>query len=152
MHDLPSGPRLLALARAVLSEELTPLLPQDRQEEARRIAAAMAIAEREAAAGEEAFQEILRELAAFYANSHESTLTHQPRTRSGGADPATAEKAGEGEAGCTAMLRRFADDLRRGAFSASPARERAARALLWRLTIAKLRRANPQFLAANGFA
>ena len=48
-------------------------------------------------------------------------------------------------------LARFAADLRNGAFETSPSRERAARAILWQLTIAKLREGNPHFLAANGF-
>jgi|SRR5271166_5625971 len=49
------------------------------------------------------------------------------------------------------FLRRFADDLRCGAFERSESHDQAARALLWRLTLAKLRRSNPEFLAANGF-
>jgi hypothetical protein len=48
-------------------------------------------------------------------------------------------------------LRRFADDLRLGAFECSEPHDRAARAALWRLTVAKLRQSNPEFLAANGF-
>jgi hypothetical protein len=52
----------------------------------------------------------------------------------------------------TDLLRRFASDLRQGAFTASPACERAARTALWRFTVARLRQANPQFLAAHGFA
>jgi hypothetical protein len=50
------------------------------------------------------------------------------------------------------LLRRFAADLRNGAFETSEPRERAARAILWRMTIARLRMGNPDFLAANGFA
>ena len=50
------------------------------------------------------------------------------------------------------ILRRFACELRNGAFENSPNRDARARAILWRLTIAKLRLANPKFLAANGFA
>src|SRR6516162_1770622 len=46
---------------------------------------------------------------------------------------------------------RFARDLRNGAFENSSDREVCARAMLWRLTIAKLRQSNPEFLAANGF-
>jgi hypothetical protein len=46
---------------------------------------------------------------------------------------------------------RFARDLRIGAFENSPDREVCARAMLWRLTVAKLRQSNPEFLAANGF-
>src|SRR6516165_610128 len=48
-------------------------------------------------------------------------------------------------------LRRFAYDLRVGAFESSEPHDRAARAVLWRLTVAKLRQSNPEFLAANGF-
>jgi hypothetical protein len=49
------------------------------------------------------------------------------------------------------LIRGFALDLRNGAFETCPSHESAARAILWRLTIARLREANPQFLAANGF-
>ena len=49
------------------------------------------------------------------------------------------------------LLRRFARELRIGAFENSPEREVCARAMLWRLTIAKLRQSNPEFVAANGF-
>jgi hypothetical protein len=48
-------------------------------------------------------------------------------------------------------LRRFAHDLRIGAFESSAPHDRAARAILWRLAVAKLRQSNPEFLAANGF-
>jgi hypothetical protein len=50
------------------------------------------------------------------------------------------------------LLRRFAADLRNGAFETSEPRQSAARAILWALTVAKLREGNPQFLAANGIA
>jgi aminoglycoside phosphotransferase (APT) family kinase protein len=133
-RDAPEGPgraRLLALARAVLNEELTPLLPRDRQDDARLVAAALAVAEREAAAPDEPFAAILRALAAFY----------------GGC----AYLPGSGDAGAALLLRRFAGDLRRGAFEASPQRERAACTLMRDLTIARLRIENPDFLAANGF-
>ena len=49
-----------------------------------------------------------------------------------------------------ASLARLATDLRNGAFETSPSRTAAARAILWRLTVAKLSEGNPQFLAANG--
>ena len=49
------------------------------------------------------------------------------------------------------LLARFARDLRNGAFENSSNREVCARAMLWRLTIAKLRQSNPEVLAANGF-
>jgi len=53
-----------------------------------------------------------------------------------------------GESG---SLHRLATDLRNGAFETSPSRAAAARAILWRLTIEKLREGNPHFLATNGF-
>jgi hypothetical protein len=49
------------------------------------------------------------------------------------------------------VLRRFAHDLRIGAFENLQPRDRVARAILWRLTVAKLRQSNPEFLAANGY-
>jgi hypothetical protein len=53
--------------------------------------------------------------------------------------------------GLADLLHRLAADLRRGAFERCDMRERTARAILWRLTIIKLREGNPQFLAENGF-
>ena len=50
------------------------------------------------------------------------------------------------------LLRRFAADLRNGAFETSGPRQQAACAILWAVTISKLREGNPQFLAANGIA
>ena len=61
-----------------------------------------------------------------------------------------ARGEGQGE-GLPQLLRRFAADLRAGAFEACEARAAAVRAILWRLTIWKLREGNPAFLAANGF-
>ena len=49
------------------------------------------------------------------------------------------------------LLRRFASDLRKGAFETSGPRDKAARAILWAMTIFRLRQSNPQFLSANGF-
>ena len=117
--DLPSGAALLALARAVLVDELVPLLPEEHREQALLVARCMAIEQREAAIDE--------------------TLEHELRELYGAAaDP-------------DQLLARFACDLRNGAFENSPDREPSARAMLWRLTIAKLRQSNPEFLAANGF-
>jgi hypothetical protein len=120
MHDLPTGPALLAFACEVLLNELTPLLPEDRRQDALLVAKCMAIAEREAETGGEPLQAVLRELEMLY----------------------------EEESRC--LLHRFARDLRTGAFEGSELRERIARVVMWRLTIAKLRRSNPSFLAANG--
>ena len=59
---------------------------------------------------------------------------------------------GEPEDDEAALWRRFARDLRIGAFENSPQRAAQARAILWQMTIARVRLANPRFLAANGFA
>jgi hypothetical protein len=125
VRDLPTGPALLALARDVLLNELMPLLPSTAQLEARLVANSMAIAEREAVFGAGSAQESLHELEKFYG------------------------AGGEGE---HSLKRRFARDLRTGAFEEGCPRERDAREILWRLTIAKLRSANPRFLNANGLS
>jgi hypothetical protein len=125
VRDLPTGPALLALARDVLLNELMPLLPAKAHLEARLVANSMAIAEREAISGCAPAQEIFHELEELYGEE------------------------GEGE---QALLHRFARDLRAGAFEEGEPRERHAREILWSLTIAKLRDANPRFLNANGFS
>jgi hypothetical protein len=134
MRDLPTAPALLALARDVLLGDLLPLLPPEARLDARLVANSMAIAEREALAGEGPAGEIARELKLLYGGA----LTHPAQ--------AVEREAGEGERD---VMRRFANDLRTGAFEGS---DREARDILWRLTLAKLRQANPRFLAANGFS
>ena len=119
MRDLPGGPALLALARDVLTTELLPLLPEERQPDALLVAKCMAIAEREAELGE--------------TPEHELRILY-------GAGTDTDE-----------LLRRFARELRIGAFENSPDHDVCARAILWQLTLAKLRQSSPEFLAANGF-
>jgi hypothetical protein len=127
MPDLPTGQSLLALARDVLLNDLMPLLPEEARLDARLVANSMAIAEREAQTANDLRKTITRELRGLY------------DTRG-----ARGEEPKE-------LLRRFAHDLRVGTFLRSEPRERSAREILWQLTIAKLRRANPRFLAANGF-
>ncbi len=152
MPDLPAAPALLALARDVLLKDLLPALPQELLLDARLVANSMAIAEREAVSGKSVAEEIIGELEVFYVGE---TLTH-PALRAGSPPSRTAgegaepSKGGKGEP--DALRRRFARDLRAGAFEDSRQRERGARGILWRLTIAKLRLANPRFLAANGFS
>jgi hypothetical protein len=123
VRDLPTGPALLALARDVLLHELMPLLPQEGHLAARLVANSMAIAEREAVAGNEPAQEILRELEKLYGDGEQRLL-----------------------------LRRLAQDIRAGGFEESQLSERHVREILWLHTITKLRSANPRFLNANGFS
>ena len=125
MGDLPGGLALLALSRDVLLNDLRPLLPPERRLDALLVANSMAIAEREAAAGSEPEREVVRELESFY---------------------------GDGMGGAAKLPRRFALDLRNGAFENSTPRAGDACGILWRMTIGRLRRANPRFLSANGFA
>ena len=122
MRDRPSGIELVALGRDWLLDELLPLVPAERRRELRLLATAMAIAGREAAAGDAPAKDILARLREFY---------------------------GHGE--LDDLLRRLAADLRGGAFETCDKRAEAARAILWRLTILKLREGNPLFLAENGF-
>jgi hypothetical protein len=125
MQDLPRGPALLAHARDVLVNDLLPLLPPDRRLDARLVANCMAIAEREA--GPQEFLEAVRgELEALFGTGHVGNAPD--------------------------LLRRFARELRIGGYENSAERSAPARAILWRLTIAKLRLANPRFLAANGLS
>ncbi|HEX3538156.1 MAG TPA: DUF6285 domain-containing protein [Stellaceae bacterium] len=133
MRDLPPTSDLLDLAHRVSAEDLS---PPERERHAHLAATARTIAAREAAAGEGWQQEIEQELAGFY-----GTRASRPQKR-----------GPEARGPNTSLLARLAADLRNGAFETTPSRERAARAILWRLVLAKLREANPQFLAANGFA
>jgi aminoglycoside phosphotransferase (APT) family kinase protein len=134
IRDLPDGAGLLALGRELLLERMLPLLPPQWHRELRLVATAMAIAEREAASGEAPSREIAALLRDFY-------KTPVSCSRGG-------PEAGSPEDG---LLRRFAADLRAGAFERCESRGRFARAIMWRLTILKLREGNPGFLAENGF-
>jgi hypothetical protein len=126
MRDLPSGAALVALGREASHDgKRSP----ERERELHLLATASAIAEREAAAGDAPALEIAGQLRRFY----------------GG-----VENVG-GEVDIGRLLHRLAADLRAGAFEGCAMRGRAANAILWRLTIWKLREGNPQFLAANGF-
>jgi aminoglycoside phosphotransferase (APT) family kinase protein len=124
IRDRPSGLELLALGRELLIGELLPLVPAARRRELRLLATAIAIAVREAAAGETPLHDIRERLRHFYCSPEQAA---------------------------DALLRRLAADLRAGAFEACEERARAARAILWRLTVWKLGEGNPAFLAENGF-
>jgi hypothetical protein len=151
--DLPAGAALLAAARAVLLGELLPLLPAERRFDASLVGNCLLIAEREAAAAGAAAS--AREVALFY--RPEGAMSGRdagcPLAPDWGAQHAPGSTRTESSAAAaTGLWRRFAGDLRIGAFVNSAERERAARTILWRLTIAKLRLANPRFIDANGIA
>jgi aminoglycoside phosphotransferase (APT) family kinase protein len=161
LTDRPVGPALLALARTVLIEDLLPLLPPERRLEARLIANCMAIAEREARADDATFATLCDDLQALYRLGGPSPSS--PDLIRGSAGPSLSPHGGE-RAGVRgdpssaqarehlALWSRFARDLRIGAFENSPQCQARVRAILWQMTIARLRLANPRFLAANGFA
>lgn len=109
MRDRPDGATLLALAREASAEG----------GDAELVARAVAIAEREGAAGLAPFEMCRAALAARY-----------------------------GDADIASLLRRFSDEIRAGAFDEpGPARDEARR-LLWAITAQKLRESNPDYLAA----
>ncbi len=157
MRDLPSGAALLALGRETLVNELLPLVPPERHRELRLVATAIAIAEREAIAGDGPAHDILCMLQRFYEDSagiaDVAAAPHPDSLPASGEREGPAAKRWEGEGLSTTetLLHRLAADLRNGAFERCDRRERAARAIIWRLTIWKLREGNPQFLAENGF-
>ena len=113
MRDKPDIGDLLAAARTTLMEDLLPELPPERRYRAYLVAAAMATAARELAAGGE-WQDAERE--------------------------ALARLLGE-DAEPEALNRRFAAELRAGAFDGSE----AAYALLVRSTAARLAECNPGY-------
>jgi len=166
MRDLPSGAALLALGKEMLVNELLPVVPPERHRELRLVATVMAIAEREALAGDGPAHDILCMLQRLYdgAEDRDEGAPTPTLPRKGGRElpaltpltlPRLRGREGPapqgGEGGGWELLRRLAGDLRKGAFERCNMRGRAARAILWRLTILKLREGNPQFLAENGF-
>ena len=153
MGELPSGLELLELGRLLLLDELLPLLPPERHRELRLVATAIAITRREAIAGDGPTQDIVRTLRQFYGEPGGMIAAAAPHPASGERESEAEPRSDEGQCGTVdTLLRHFAADLRNGAFETSGPRERAARAILWRMTIARLRAGNPDFLAANGCA
>jgi len=139
-RDLPSGLELAELGRRLLLEELIPLLPPERHREGHLVATAIAIAARESTARETSTQELHSQLANFYGSAQSGPPASRPPL------------CGRDGRGPDEGLRRFALDLRNGAFETCPSQECAARVILWRIAIARLREANPYFLATHGFA
>jgi len=121
MRDRPDAAALLDFARAALLRDLAPLLPAERQHEAVLIARALAIAAREAAAGDAPLR---------------------------ACQAALAELLGEGD--LDTLLRRLATAIRGGDYDAPGAAREQVRPVLWAITVQKLRESNPEYLAASG--
>jgi Domain of unknown function (DUF6285) len=109
MRDAPDGPTLLALAQQAKRRGEDPAL----------VGRAMAIATREAAAGDVPIEATRATLARRY-----------------------------GPGAIEVLLGRFAAEIRAGAFDAPGPERDAARRLLWEITVRKLAESNPDYLAA----
>jgi hypothetical protein len=125
IREHPTGPHLLEIAREMLLRELAPLLPAERRGDVLMVASAMAIAAREADAGDAPERAAATSLQNLYGE---------------------AAGAGSGADG----MRRLAADIRAGAFDAPGPRRSAVHALLWEITKQRLRESNPKLLAAHG--
>lgn len=130
MRDRPSAAELLAIARETLLGELLPHAPDAQRYNALMVAAAMAIAAREAEAGDGPLVAERESLTALYG---EAGVADEPL-----------------DAALGRLNRRFAGDLRAGAFDAPDARQAAAWRLLREVTMAKLMECNPKYLKAEG--
>ncbi len=130
MRDRPTAAELLAIARETLLRELLPNLPDAQRYTALMVGAAMAIAAREAKAGDRALVAEGEALAALYGEVREAD------------EPL--------EAALGRLNRRFAADLRAGAFDAPGALQAAALRLLREATMAKLMECNPKYLKGDG--
>ncbi len=132
MRDRPAGPQLLRHARAVLLEELTDPLPEERRHQARLLAEALAIAAREQEAGEGPLEAEWEALAELY-----------------GEDAALPGRAAETlEEALLRLNWRLVAEIR-GAKRDAEAR---VYALLRATTIARLREANPKILEQEGLS
>jgi hypothetical protein len=126
MAERPSGAELLAIARQVLRDRLLPRLPEDCRYDTLMVANAMAIAAREAEAGETPLRAELAGIAALYGET--------------AADPAGRQALTQAVA---AANRRLARDIRDGAFAG---REAALRRHLDRVVAGQLAVSNPKAL------
>ncbi len=134
MRDRPTAAELLAIARETLLGELLPHAPDAQRYNALMVAAAMAIAAREAEAGDGALVAEGDALAALYGEV--------------GGEVRDADEPLEAALG--RLNRRFAADLRAGAFDAPGTRQAAAWRLLRQATMAKLMECNPKYLEDEG--
>lgn len=130
MNNLPEAPALLRIARETLLAQLRPLVPEHARYALAMVANAMAIAAREAEAGEAPALAALARLDALYG---------RPARALAGA--ALQQALAEGE-------RVLADDIRAGRFDAGDSRHAALMAHLRASVAARLRISNPKSLEA----
>jgi uncharacterized protein DUF6285 len=128
MNNLPGGADLLSIARDTLLSELLPLASGDARYALLMVANAIAIASREAEAGDAPARSALTRLEKLYGE-----------TRSGAAlEPALAE-----------LERRLAHDIRAGVFDTHDDRQRALLAHLRESVLERLRISNPKSLKSE---
>ncbi len=135
MQDRPTAAELLDIARETLLNDILPALPEERRLDALIVANVMAIAGREAEAGDDVLRHELARLLALY-----------------GGEPPAAGGRDERAALVARLTRRLAADLRSGAFDGDGERLDQVRAHLLETTRQKLRVNNPRYLAAEGLA
>ncbi|HYC47346.1 MAG TPA: DUF6285 domain-containing protein [Burkholderiales bacterium] len=132
MNNLPEGPDLLRIAREALVNELKPLLDGEARYTVAMIANAMAIAAREAEAGETRVTEALARLTTIYGDP--------PRELHGAALRAAVRE----------YERRLAADIRAGMFGGDGDRQRAVLEHLRASVNARLAVSNPKYLRHPG--
>ena len=127
MRDRPNGADLLAIAREVLAKEVTPIVSEQARVTALMIASALAIAQRELAAGDVALRAELAALAAVYR------------------EPQAAADARALDDALLRLNRRLAADLREGMIVDAERRSAVYR-LLVESTRARVAESNPKYL------
>lgn len=132
MRNNPDGPGLLHIARKTLLDELLESLPEERRHTLRMAANALAIAAREAEAGEADLVKELRLLGELYGEEVAQAAGASLRER------------------IAKMNKRFARDIRDGIFDG--ACEPGVHALLMDQVCARLRISNPGYLRATNAA
>ncbi len=129
MRMLPDGNALLTLSRQTVLDELLPLLPESAHYAARMVANAIAIAQRQLIAGEQALHDELEHINAWEAAA---------------ALPPSASLACAWEA--------LAKAINKGALDGDAATSAAGRELLWQLTVSRLHESSPKALKALNLA
>ena len=129
MRMLPDGNALLTLSRQTVLDELLPLLPESAHYAARMVTNAIAIAQRQLIAGEQALHDQLDHINAWEAAA---------------ALPPSASLACAWEV--------LANAIDEGALDGDAATSAAGRKLLWQLTVSRLHESAPKALKALNLA